>query len=885
MSRSRSIAGLEGAVAAETRAAIVICADPRRPWLEARSRRSLEAAGFTPGNRKELLAPCLILKAGQVLESPELFRLPPVPEGRSIVAIGLPAAGSGMANWLDLHARLGGDYGDELPEALCEWHSSPETARARLDGMALPPGTRVVHWPPLDLAATDERLSVYQIVTSLQHGGAETIARDLAEELPRHGVAARLVVLGKPHRRSLDAPAGWLDLSQHPRRERAGILAKTAIAQGADVLHVHLTDGDETRALAKCGIPVIATAHNARHGWPRGWETLEKGDLSLMLACSQAAGRELREVLPGIPVRTVWNGIRPETFPETPLPSPEDGYTLACVANPRPQKRLELLPGIIAALRDELTSRGVSRGIKLVIAGETSEHLADARQSRQAVDREALKHGIELTWTEGRVPVRGVLAQAHALVSCSAHEGLSLAHLEALSTGRPVIACDTGGTRELAWRNPALVLLESEAPPVAFAKALADALLSPPPSAHKLVWRDFTTARMAARVARLAKQAACLRDEAASTLWFVTNNLCMGGAQSSLRRLAKSFHQRGLRVRVALLQEYPEHPTAGRLDLLENGIGVFVPPPAGIIDAPEAVDLILDEMTAEPPSAVVFWNAITTHKLLLADALPFAKIHDISPGEMWFSSFERSVENPPPGLPFREPADYGRLLDSFTVKYSAEAERAAAIGAPVKVIPNGVILPDQPRRRPQVEGAFVFGTAARISPQKRLDELIEALRLALPDLPAAVLKIAGGVETGAEEHAAELRALADGLPVEWLGETQDIGAFHAGCDVFVMISDPAGCPNASLEALASGLPVIATDVGGASEQVIDGVNGYLVPKRDVPALAAAIVKIARDAKRRDAMSLAARDHIRKSFTLERMTEDYLRLFSPERSSS
>ena len=885
MSRSRSIAEFPGAAAQEMQVAVVIGADPRRPWLEARSRRSLAAAGFTLGRKKELQGPCLILRAGQVLGAPELFRPPPHAEGKSIVAIGLPATGSGMADWLDFHARLGGDYREDLPLPLCEWHAAAETAQARLAGEALPAGTRVVHWPSLDLACTGEQLSVHQIVTSLQHGGAETIARDLAEELPHHGVATRLVVLGKPHRRCLEAPGGWLDLSHHPRRERAGILAKTAIAQGADVLHVHLTDAEETRALASCGIPVIATVHNARHGWPRGWETLEKGDLALMLACSQAAERELREVLPGIPVRTVWNGIRPETFPETPLPPSDNGFTLACIANPRPQKRLDLLPGIVAALRDELTARGVSRGLKLVIAGETSEQLAEAQQSRDAVDREARKHGINLTWTEGRVPVREVLVQSHALVSCSAHEGLSLAHLEALSSGRPVIACDTGGTRELARRNPALVLLEADASPTSFAKALADALLSPTPSAHKLVWRDFTTAKMSARVARFAKQAACRRDEEPRTLWFVTNNLCMGGAQSSLRRLAKSFHQRCLHVRVALLQEYPEHPTPGRLDLIENGIEVFVPAPAGIIDAPEAVVLILAEMAADPPAAVVFWNAITTHKLLLADALPFAKVHDISPGEMWFSSFERSVENPPPGLPFREPADYGRLLESFTVKYSAEAKRAAAIGAPVKVIPNGVILPEQARRRAQVEGAFVFGTAARISPQKRLDELIAAFRLALPDLPSSVMKIAGGVETGAEEHAAELRALAEGLPVEWLGETQDIGAFHAGCDVFVMISDPAGCPNASLEALASGLPVIATDVGGASEQVIDGVNGFFVPKRDVSALAAAMVEITRDPSQRDAMSEAARDHIRKHFTLERMTEDYLRLFSPENPSS
>jgi glycogen synthase len=65
--------------------------------------------------------------------------------------------------------------------------------------------------------------------------------------------------------------------------------------------------------------------------------------------------------------------------------------------------------------------------------------------------------------------------------------------------------------------------------------------------------------------------------------------------------------------------------------------------------------------------------------------------------------------------------------------------------------------------------------------------------------------------------------------------------FLAGLDVFAMISEPSGCPNASLEALAAGVPVIATDVGGAREQVIDGKSGRLVPARDASALANAIV--------------------------------------------
>jgi glycosyltransferase involved in cell wall biosynthesis len=856
--------------------AFVFGADARRPWLAARSWRSLEAAGFAAAEGLPSGA-CLLLKAGQVLRSPEVFDPPPELPGRCLVAVGLPVAGE----WGRFHAKHGGDYPAGLPPLLCEWHSSGETALARLRGDALPGDIRAVHWPALDLAATDERLAVYEIVTSLQHGGAEKIARDLALALPGHGVASRLVILGKPHRRALEMPPGVLDLSSCARGERTALLVKRAIAEGVDVLHVHLTDAEETRALGKSGIPVIATVHNARAGWPRGWETLGKDEVALMLACSQAAGAELRAAMPEIPVRTVWNGIRPNEFPETPLPDTGEGFTLACVANPRPQKRLERLPGIVAAVQAELAVRGTIKRVRLVIAGETSPSLADAVESRLAVDQEAAKHGIDVAWTEGLVPVREVLANCHALVSCSVYEGLSLAHLEALSSGRPVIACDTGGTRELAWRNPAVRLVEAEASAEVFAKALADVLLDPPASAHRRVWRDFTTERMAERVARFAKVAACRSVRKWGSVWFVTNNLSMGGAQSSLRRLVKSFNASGLRVKVALLQEYPEHPTAGRVDLLDQGIEVFVPPPAGLIEAQEAVDLILEEMAAEPPGAVVFWNAITTHKLLLADALPFARVYDISPGEMWFSSFERCMENPPPGLPCRVPEDYGRLLESFTVKYSAEAERAEAIGAPVKVITNGVVMPEHPRRRAKVDGRFVFGTAARISPQKRLDELIAAFRLALPDFPEAVLRIAGGVETGAEECGNELRALAEGLPVEWLGEVRDIGSFHEGCDVFVMVSDPAGCPNASLEALASGLPVVATDVGGASEQVVDGVNGYLVPARDVPALARAMVEMAKDAARRDAMSEAAREHIRRHFTVERMTDDYLRLFFPD----
>jgi glycosyltransferase involved in cell wall biosynthesis len=142
------------------------------------------------------------------------------------------------------------------------------------------------------------------------------------------------------------------------------------------------------------------------------------------------------------------------------------------------------------------------------------------------------------------------------------------------------------------------------------------------------------------------------------------------------------------------------------------------------------------------------------------------------------------------------------------------------------------------------------------------------------------LRIAGGVEYGCGSYAAELRAIAAGLPVSWEGEISDLIGFHASLDIFVMISDPAGCPNASLEAIAAGLPVIATDVGGAAEQVINGVTGSLVPSRDIPALSEAMIGLGRAPELCRVQGEAGRTHIAKNFSLDAMVANYRQIFLP-----
>jgi glycosyltransferase involved in cell wall biosynthesis len=214
------------------------------------------------------------------------------------------------------------------------------------------------------------------------------------------------------------------------------------------------------------------------------------------------------------------------------------------------------------------------------------------------------------------------------------------------------------------------------------------------------------------------------------------------------------------------------------------------------------------------------------------------------------------------------------------VKYEGKRERArTCLGAPVHVIPNGVPLDEEsPRERPK-GGPLVIGTAVRLDPRKHVDRLLRALRLAHLRLPPYVLKIAGGPERGFEAYADELRSLAVGLCVEFVGEISTSGDFLKGLDLFALVAEPAGCPNTSLEAMAQGLPVIATDAGGMSEQVQDGVTGRLVGREDEAGLADALVQLCLDPRLRSAMGEAGRARARSRFSMAAMVRRYTQLWA------
>jgi len=174
-------------------------------------------------------------------------------------------------------------------------------------------------------------------------------------------------------------------------------------------------------------------------------------------------------------------------------------------------------------------------------------------------------------------------------------------------------------------------------------------------------------------------------------------------------------------------------------------------------------------------------------------------------------------------------------------------------------------------------GALVVGAVGSLYAVKGHVHLIRALADVARDLPDVACIVAGRGELRAElEDEARRLGLHD--RVRFLGYRSDVPRLLAAMDVFVLPSLSEGLPLSLLEAMAAGVPVVATEVGGNAEVIDDGATGFLVPPRRSDLLAERIREVLGDRSRARAMSLRARRSVQERFSADRMVRDYERLF-------
>jgi L-malate glycosyltransferase len=237
-----------------------------------------------------------------------------------------------------------------------------------------------------------------------------------------------------------------------------------------------------------------------------------------------------------------------------------------------------------------------------------------------------------------------------------------------------------------------------------------------------------------------------------------------------------------------------------------------------------------------------------------------------------------------------------QMADCVVANSTAVRDWLTGIGVPshhIRVIPNGICVPplnpsqrDFPiRRQLGIEPtAPVVAVVARLNARKGLEYFLRAAVSVSKQYPAARFLIVGDSMVDST-YRPSLEQLAGELELKgrviFTGERTDVPQLLQEVDLSVLPSLSEGFSNSLMEAMAAGLPVVATNVGGNPEIVQDGVTGILVPARDSKALGDAILAILKSPQLSRQLGNAGRERVAKHFSLEstvRQTENlYLSL--------
>jgi glycosyltransferase involved in cell wall biosynthesis len=211
----------------------------------------------------------------------------------------------------------------------------------------------------------------------------------------------------------------------------------------------------------------------------------------------------------------------------------------------------------------------------------------------------------------------------------------------------------------------------------------------------------------------------------------------------------------------------------------------------------------------------------------------------------------------------------------------SDHERSAGLSARIgtaeqyRVVRNGVPLDEFSAQPQPVPGRIV--ALGRLAPQKRPDLAVKAFAGARTRYPEAELHFVGEGPLHAEVEA----LIADlGLrgAVKLLGQRAHVPPLLARASCLLLASDYEGCPFSVLEAMAAGVPVVATRVGGVPELVDDGVTGLLAEAGDEEALAGALIELLADPTRAMRMGAAGRERARRDFSADRMVQRITELY-------
>jgi len=347
----------------------------------------------------------------------------------------------------------------------------------------------------------------------------------------------------------------------------------------------------------------------------------------------------------------------------------------------------------------------------------------------------------------------------------------------------------------------------------------------------------------------------------------------IGGAQSRLAGLAKAFNQRYRHTIVALDGCYDmaqQLPDCIRVDYRTQIKKASAP--ARILDIHRCIRAVSPDVLITHNWGSIEW-AFTNR---FVSTVPHIHIEDGFGPEERKKQFVRRI------LLRRLALSGSRttvILPSRTL-YKIASKQWRLPKNSLRFIPNGIDCArfDRPNRKYDVD-AVVVGTVASLRPEKNLTRLIYAFAEACALCPQMKLRLVI-VGDGPQRSILEQVALQSGQAekIVFVGASEKPEAFFADMDIFGMSSDTEQMPLVLLEAMASGLPVFATDVGDIASLVSDGNLPYVTNLADTSALSRSLVFLAQDFKLRQRIGVANKAKAFAAFDQRAMVQSYSELF-------
>lgn len=734
------------------------------------------------------------------------------------------------------------------------------------------------------------KINILYIIWSLEVGGAERIVISLAKYINKEKYNPIVCCLN--HKGKLAEELEKIGIKVIALNKKPGIdlsiipkLIRVIKDNRIHIVHTHLWTADFWgRIAAKFSeVPVIiSTAHNVDCWKPKIFLFIDKlltGFSDIIIAVSEEVKNFYLKTakLPREKIITVFNGIELAKFD----PSAANKIDKTKEFNFSPNDKVIGIIGRLVEQKGQVYFLEMMRILKqkypdikgLVIGeGPLKEKLIHKAKELQ------LEKSVVFTGLRKDIP--DLLNFIDILVSSSTYEGLPMILLEAMAAGKPIVATRVGGNPEIIDDGKTGFLVPAKDP-----QALVDrvaSLLDDNEYSKKIGDSAQEKVKKLYSIEKMLQDTENIYDELLTKkriplkkikIALIIDNLEVGGAQKQFIELVKNIDQDKFQIIVVALSTH-------RIDLLneltDSGIDVRLINQWGKICIPAFTKLFKLLRNERPDIVHTYLFTASLYGRIVAKliGIPVVIVSERSTDNwkkksyIWMDRVLSKVTN-------------RVLVNAQTIKENL-IKREKIPTEKIQVIYNGIDLnkfDSRRRSRNQIReslgilnGNPVIGIIGRLAKEKDHQTFLNAAKIIISALPKLNFIIAGDGNLRKELESASV-SLGLNNRVIFTGNTHNISDILQATDILVSTSLYEGCSNVILEAMATGLPVVASKVGGNPEIVNDGTTGILVPPQNPNALAKAILSLLNNPQLMQSMGKNGRERIEADFLLSKMVNN------------